>query len=75
MRLDLPLLPAGAILLLRRAMGIFLGGCVEACDIVDIVLAASVAMDGDRSDDTGDAIECEVAMEGDLSGCTGWIGN
>jgi hypothetical protein len=56
-------------------MGIFLGGCVEACVIVDIVLAASVAMDGDRSDDTGDAIECEVAMEGDLSGCTGWIGN
>jgi hypothetical protein len=73
---NLPLLPAGAILLLRREIGIFLGGGADdACDIDDMVLAVSAAIDGDRIDDTGDASDC-VAIDGDFHGCcVGCIGN
>ena len=70
MKLSSPLLPAGAMLLFLRAMGTFLGGCVEACDIEEMVLAVSAMRDGDRKDDTGEAIDC-VAIDGDLSCCTG----
>jgi hypothetical protein len=38
-----------------------------------MVLAVSAAMDGDRNDDTGDAIDC-VAIVGDLMACPGCIG-
>jgi hypothetical protein len=71
---SLPLLPAGAILLLLLAIGIFFCGCVDAWDIDDIVLAVSAAIDGDRNDDTGEAIDC-VAMDGDLRGRIGCIGS
>lgn len=72
--LNSPLLPAGAMLLFLRAMGTFLGDCVEACDMEEMVLAVSAMRDGDRKDDTGEAIDC-VANDGDLSGCTGCMGS
>jgi hypothetical protein len=74
MRSYLPLLPAGAILLLLLEIGIFLGGGVDAYDIDDNVLAVSAVIDGDRNDDTGDAMDC-VAIDGDFKGDIGCIGS
>ena len=39
-----------------------------------MVLAVSATRDGDRRDDTGDAMDC-VAIDGDLSGCIGCMGS
>jgi hypothetical protein len=71
---SLPLLPAGAMLLLLLEIGIFFGGADDVCDIDDIVLAVSAAMDGDRNDDTGDVIDCDTIV-GDFKGCIGCIGS
>ena len=71
---SVPLLPAGAILLLLREMAIFLGGADEVWDIVEMVLAVSAAIDGDRRGDMGDVIDC-VEIDGDFKGLIGCIGN
>jgi len=62
------------MLLLLREMGTFFGGADDAWETVDMVLAVSAAIDGDRIDDTGDVTDCG-AMVGDLNGCEGCIGN
>jgi hypothetical protein len=72
--LSVPLLPAGAILLLLREMGIFLGGADEVRDIVEMVLTVSAAMEGDRNGDTGHVIDC-AATAGDFKGLMGCIGS
>lgn len=69
-----PLLPAGAMLLFLREIGIFLGGADEVCDIVEMVLAVSAAMDGDRKGDIGDVIDC-ASTDGDFKDLMGCMGN
>jgi hypothetical protein len=71
---SLPLLPAGAILLLLLEIGIFLGLADDACEIVDMVLAVSASIDGDGIDDSGEAID-SVTMDGDFNGRIGCIGS
>ena len=44
-----------------------MGGAEDTWDIDEMVLAVSAAMDGDRNEDPGDAIDC-VAIEGDFKG-------
>jgi hypothetical protein len=63
------------MLLPLLAMGTLLGGGTDdACDIDDIVLAVSAAMEGDLIDDTvGEVMDCD-AIDGVLIGCTGCIG-
>lgn len=55
--MGVPLVPAGAMLLLLLDIGILLGGADEAYDIDDIVLAVSAINDGDLMEETGDAID------------------
>jgi hypothetical protein len=71
--MDIPLVPAGTMLLLLLEIGILFGGADEACDIDDIVLAVSAVNDGDLMDETGDTID-RVVMDGDFNGCIGCIG-
>lgn len=52
MRCNLPLLSVVAILLVRLAMGILLGGADDAYEMDEIVLAVSAAIEGDRIDET-----------------------
>lgn len=65
-----PLLSVVAILLALLAIGTFLGGADEACEIEEMVLAVSAAIEGLRMDDTGETIDC-VVTEGDLAGRRG----
>jgi len=63
------------LLLLLAMATLFGGGADDACDIEEIVLALSVAIDGDLIEDTvGDVIDC-VATDGDFKGRMGCIGN
>lgn len=56
--IDIPLLSEETILLFRLAIRILFGGTAdEECDIDDIVLAVSAAIEGDLIDDTGDVID------------------
>ena len=55
---DIPLRSLGAMLLPLLAMGTLFGGMDELCDMDEMVLAVSAAMEGDLMEDTvGEVID------------------